>query len=182
MPKIKINDEIVEAAAGDNLLMLARRRALHIWFACDGRGLCRTCECRVVSGAENLSRPSSIELGALSDSRREGGYRLACQTRVAGDGAAGVISVAEEIRRQTTALVRVPEGGTWMASAGDLAGTLTRFALDFTRTFPSAMLHALPQMISKPPDIAGMRRYLRDTGRVVERVLRDARTLGDDAK
>lgn len=182
MPKITINDEIVDAAAGDNLLMLARRRALHIWFACDGRGLCRTCECRVVSGAESLSRPSTIELDALSDSRREDGYRLACQTRVAGDGAAGVISVAEEIRRQTTALVKVSEGDSWIANAGELASNLTSFALDFTRTLPSTALHALPQMILKPPDIAGMQRYLRDTGRVVERVLRDTRTLGETAK
>jgi hypothetical protein len=101
---------------------------------------------------------------------------------VAGDGAAGVISVAEEIRRQTTALVRVPEGGSWIANAGELASNLTRFALDFTRTLPSIALHALPQMISKPPDIAGMQRYLCDTGRVVERLLRDARTLGETAK
>jgi ferredoxin len=182
MPKITINDEIVDAAAGDNLLALARRRALHIWFACDGRGLCRTCECRVVTGAENLSRPTAIEQEALSDSRRDGGYRLACQTRVVGDGAVRVISVAEEIRRQTTALVKVPEGGSWMASAGELAGTLTRLALDFTRTLPSAALHFLPQLVSKPPDLEGMQRYLRDTGRVVERVLRDTRTLGDTAK
>lgn len=182
MPKITINDEIVDAAAGDNLLQLARRRALHIWFACDGRGLCRTCECRVVAGAENLSRPSSIELEALSDSRRDGGYRLACQSRVAGNGEVRVISVAEEIRRQTTALVKVPEGGSWMSSVGELAGTLTRLALDFTRTLPNAALHALPQLISKPPDLDGVQKYLRDTGRVVERVLRDTRTLGDAAK
>ena len=182
MPKITINDEIVKAAVGDNLLMLARRKALHIWFACDGRGLCRTCECRVVSGVSNLSRPSTIELEALSDSRRKDGYRLACQTRVAGTGAADVLSVAEEIRRQATALVKVPEGGSWITNAGKLAGNLTSFALDFTRTLPSTVLRAFPRIISKPPDIAGMRRYLRDTGRVVERVLKDTRTLGDAAE
>ncbi len=181
MPDLKINDETVTAAAGDNLLTLARRNASHIWFVCDGRGLCQTCECRVLSGSENLSPPSKIELESMTDSRRERGYRLACQTKVAEDGAISILTVAEEVRRQGATVIEGAEGTTWMGNVGKLTSSLTRFALDFTRSLPSVALNAFPQVISMPPHISGIRRYLRDTRRVVERVLRDTRALGGNA-
>ena len=70
MSKVTINDETSDAAAGDNILKLARRMGAHVWFVCDGRGLCRSCECRVISGADQLSPPTKMELGSLTDSRR----------------------------------------------------------------------------------------------------------------
>ena len=175
--EIKINEDKVEAAAGDNLLALARRKGSHVWFLCDGRGLCQTCECRVLSGAECLSPPSRIETESMSHSRRDKGYRLACQSRIAGVGPIEVLSVAEEVRRQATALINKAEGDTWMGNAGRLANTLMRFALEFTRSAPSVALHTVPQIASMPPSLSGIGRYLRDTSRVVERVLRDVRAM-----
>ncbi len=178
MPKITINDDTLSAAAGDNLLSIARRNASHIWFVCDGRGLCQTCECRVKSGAEYLSEPSKIELDSMAESRRKDGYRLACQTRIAGPGPIDIISVAEEVRRKAVALVEGREGTTLLGNAKELAGSLTRFAIGFTRSMPFAAINAIPQVISKPPDIPGVRRYIRDSRRVFERVLRDTKTIG----
>ena len=178
MPKVTINDDTLDAAAGDNLLTLARKNASHIWFLCDGRGLCQTCECKVHSGRENLSEPSKIELDAIPESRREEGYRLACQAKFVGPGPVDLISVAEEVRRKAVALVEDKEGKSLLGKSSELAGSLTRVALDFTRSIPSVAMHAIPQVISKPPDIPGIRRYIRDSRRVFERVLKDTKAIG----
>jgi ferredoxin len=181
MPRITINDEAVDAEAGDNLLALARRNASHVWFVCDGRGLCRTCECQVLSGAENLSSPSKIERDSMSDSHRGRGYRLACQAQVTGTGPVSVISVAEELRRQVVALIRGSEQTSWFGSAARLSNSLTRFALDFTLSFPSVALHAFPQILSRPPDLQEIGQYFRDTSRIVERSIREVRGLRGNA-
>ncbi len=181
MPTVIINDETVNAAAGDNLLILARRHGLHVWFVCDGRGLCQTCECLVLSGGEELSRPTKIELDTMSDSRRKDGYRLACQTRLAGSGTVSVISVAEEVRRRAGTLIKGAEGTTWAGNLGQLAGSLTRFGLDLLRSFPSTTMNAFPQMVSMPPSISGAGRYFRDTQRVAGRLFGQTKTTGEDS-
>ncbi len=177
MLKVTFNDDILNAAAGDNLLTLARKNASHIWFVCDGRGLCRTCECRVKSGAENLSEPSKIERDSITDSRRDEGYRLACQAKVVGPGPVEVISVAEEVRRKAVTLIEGKEG-TMLGNAGKLAESLTRFAVDFTRSIPTVAVNAIPKFLDKPPDIPGVRRYIRDSRRVFERILKDTKAIG----
>ena len=181
MPIVTINDESVSAEPGDNLLALARRKALHIWFVCDGRGLCKTCECRVLSGADNLNPPSKIEKDSISAGRREQGYRLACQSHLIGNGPVSVLSLAEEVRQQAAALIGDFERGGWTGSVGRLAGGLTRFSLDFIRSLPFIALNAIPQIVSMPPDLRRIERYLRDTRRVVERAFRDAKNHGRSA-
>ncbi len=178
MPKVMINDDVLEAAAGDNLLTLARRNASHIWFVCDGRGLCQTCECKVRSGLESLSPPSKIELDALSDTRRKEGYRLACQSRVVGPGPVDVLSVAEEVKRKAVTVIEGKKGSTLLDNTRELASSLGRFAFDLTRSMPAVAMHAVPQVVSKPPDIPGVRRYIRDSRRVFERVLKDIKKIG----
>jgi ferredoxin len=175
MPSVIINDEAVNAAPGDNLLTLARRNGSHVWFVCDGRGLCQTCECRILSGGEQLSRPTKIELDTMSETRRKDGYRLACQTRLAASGAISLISVAEEVRRRADTLIRGAEGTTWAGNLGRLAGSLAQFALDLLRSFPSAATHAIPQMVSMPPSISGAERYFQDTKRVAGRLFGPAK-------
>jgi hypothetical protein len=44
------------------------------------------------------------------------------------------------------------------------------------------VVNAVPKLVSKPPNIEDMQRYLRDAGRVAERVLRDTRELGETPK
>ena len=177
MPKVIVNDDVLNAAAGDNLLTLARRNASHIWFVCDGRGLCQTCECKVESGLESLSTPSKIELDALTETRRKEGYRLACQTKVVGPGTVSVLTVAEEVRRKAMDMIEGKKGKSLLGHASELAGSLTRVALDFTRSIPAVAMHAIPQVISKPPDFPGVRRYIKDSRRVFERILRDTKKI-----
>jgi ferredoxin len=172
VPKITINGETFDAGEGENLLALARRHAAHVWFVCDGRGLCQTCECRILSGAEILSRPSKIELESMTDSRRDRGCRLACQTKIIGPGSISLVSAAEELRKQAATLIDKPEGTTLAGNAGQLAGKLSRFALDFTRSLPAVAVSSIPQIISLPPRISGIRDYFRDSWKVTERLLR----------
>jgi ferredoxin len=151
MARWTINDRAVEAQSGDNVLGLARRHGLHVWFLCDGRGLCRTCECRVLSGGENLSPPSKIEREAFSAARLAEGFRLACQARVEGPGEVAVVSTAEQVRRQAVAL--------------DLPNTvseLARFSFDLSRSLPASAVNAVPQLIARPPTPQRVTRYVRD--------------------
>ena len=160
MSRLTINDQLVDARLGENVLSLARRHGSHIWFLCDGRGLCRTCECRILSGGENLSPPSTIERDALSKRRLAEGFRLGCQATVEGPGEIALISTAEHLRRQGAAL-----------DLRHLASELSRFSLDFSSGLPQSAMKVLPQLISMPPSLPRAQRYLRDGLRMIVRLL-----------
>ena len=74
-----------QAAAKDDetLLDVARRVGAPLANSCGGVGICARCKVRVVSGAENLSPPTSIEV-RFSKGFEEG-ERMACQAVVTGD-------------------------------------------------------------------------------------------------
>ena len=171
MPKLTINDEAFDAAAGDNILAVARRKGAHIWFVCDGRGLCKTCECRVLLGLDNLSPPTKIEADMLTESRRVKGHRLACQTKIAGSGPVNIISVAEEVRRNTRDLFLGAEGKEWSENLDVWTDTLSRISLDYMRSLPSAMVHAFPEILAKPPRPSDLEQFARDAWRVADRLL-----------
>ncbi len=67
----------------ETLLDLARRVGAPLGNSCGGVGICARCKVRVVSGAENLSAPTSIEV-KFSRGFAEG-ERMACQAVVTGD-------------------------------------------------------------------------------------------------
>ena len=74
-----------QAAAKDDetLLDVARRVGAPLANSCGGVGVCARCKVRVVSGGENLSAPTSIE---VRFSKGFGaGERMACQAVVGGD-------------------------------------------------------------------------------------------------
>ena len=104
MAKVIINDEEFETTEGDLLINVARQHGAHIGFACNGHGVCTTCECKVLEGAELLSPYSSVEDTWLPASRKEQGYRLACQATIETDGKPKtelkVISRVEILKRQ----------------------------------------------------------------------------------
>jgi ferredoxin len=67
------------------LLDVARRAGAPLGNACGGVGVCTRCRVRVVSGAENLSPPTTIEVrfgGARGFGEDE---RMACQAVVKGE-------------------------------------------------------------------------------------------------
>lgn len=171
MPNVTINDETFDAEVGETLLAVARRNASHIGFVCDGRGLCQTCECRVNAGSENLSPPNEIEMNSMTESRRERGYRLACQTSITGSGPVNVTSYTEQLRRQALMVFSPPEGTSAGENIGLLFNHMTRFALDYTSSLPYIAMKAVPQITSQPPHIPGIQQWLNDTQRVIMRVM-----------
>jgi len=112
MPRVIINNEEFEAAEGDLLLDVARRKGAHIGFYCNGNGMCTTCECKVLTGAESLSPYSEAELAWITASRRERGYRLGCQAALESKEAGNeveVITRVEEYKRLFTNIFRPTE-------------------------------------------------------------------------
>lgn len=73
-------DVLVSAAAGENLLKVARRAGIAVNAPCSGNGSCGKCLVQLVEG--HLDSPKSFY---ISDTDYVEGWRLACLSRVAGD-------------------------------------------------------------------------------------------------
>ena len=73
-------DALVSAAAGENLLKVARRAGIAVHAPCSGNGSCGKCLVQLVEG--HLDSPKSFY---ISDTDYVEGWRLACLSRVAGD-------------------------------------------------------------------------------------------------
>jgi ferredoxin len=73
------------AKADETLLDVARRAAVPLANSCGGVGVCTRCRVRILSGAESLSPPTSIELrfGSLHGFAED--ERMACQSIVGGN-------------------------------------------------------------------------------------------------
>jgi 2Fe-2S ferredoxin len=69
----------------ETLLDVARRANAPLGASCGGVGVCARCRVRIVSGAENLSAPTSIEsrIGAARGFAAD--ERMACQAVVRGE-------------------------------------------------------------------------------------------------
>jgi ferredoxin, 2Fe-2S len=73
-----------EAKADETLLDIARRAGAPLGNSCGGVGVCARCRVRVLSGAENLSPPTSIESRVAAQRKLGEDERLACQAVVNG--------------------------------------------------------------------------------------------------
>jgi len=69
----------------ETLLDVARRAGAPLGNSCGGIGICARCRVRVVTGADNLSPPTTIELRVSGERGFNGDERLACQAVVGGD-------------------------------------------------------------------------------------------------
>ena len=78
-------DKTAEARDDESLLEVARRAAIPLGNSCGGVGICTRCKVRVVTGAENLSPPTSIESRFGSARGFAPDERMACQAVVKGD-------------------------------------------------------------------------------------------------
>lgn len=76
-----------QAAARDDetLLDVARRAGVPLGNSCGGVGVCARCKVRVVTGAEHLSAPTSIEIRFGKARGFAEDERMACQAVVTGD-------------------------------------------------------------------------------------------------
>lgn len=173
MPSVIINDVELEAKVGERLLNVARRNAAHIGFVCDGNGICQTCQCRVLAGADQLSPPSEAELIWMPERRLAEGHRLACQTVLRGPGQVRVITKAEELRRQTMAVVRPPRGEVPRDNLEPLLDNLVRMSVDQLIRYPfnlvATFLRVGPVRFFFP--IRDADRWADDGARVTRRML-----------
>ena len=152
------------------LVRAARRHGSYVWFLCDGKGICQTCECRVISGAENLSEVSELERVGLGEHRRQRGYRLGCQARLVGSGLVSVVSRAEELRRRARDVLLGSKGRSLWDRLQDLSGDSLSATVDLLTGVTSVSPHAVPQLIKYPPTPARVVDYFRDTMRLAGRL------------
>jgi ferredoxin len=180
MAKLEFNDERIEAREGETLLQAARRHGSYVWFLCDGRGICQTCECRVISGDENLSEVSELERAGLGEKRRRKGYRLGCQARLVGSGPVSVVSRADELRRRAREVLLGSKGRSLWERLQDLNGDSVSATVDLLTGVPSVFPHAISQLIQYPPTPGRVVDYVRDTMRLAGRLWSSER--GSDHK
>jgi ferredoxin len=173
VPSIIINDVEMEAKVGEKLLGVARRNAAHIGFVCDGNGVCQTCQCRVLAGAEQLSPPSEAERAWMPERRLADGHRLACQAVIRGEGHVEVLTTAEELRRQMMAVIAPRRGEDRRDSLEPLLENLVRMNVDQLVRFPWNILAAAARVglwrFTYP--VLDERRYLDDGARVARKML-----------
>ncbi len=82
LPSMERVDCKTESAISEGILATA----LRLPMMCGGNGRCATCHVYVISGAENLSPPSTREQTALGRlTGMKGNSRLACQAKMLGD-------------------------------------------------------------------------------------------------
>lgn len=170
MPQITINDEQVEAKVGEKLLSTARRNALHIGFVCDGRGLCKTCTCQVLEGAEKLGEPTEIELQAIPESLRQQGYRLGCQTTIKEGGTITVISRAEQLRRKAKNVVQTTEETTPVDNVSKTVGGIGNLATDYVSSLPYIVTNIIPRFQKMPLKLNKLQAVVEDAKRVAQRI------------
>jgi ferredoxin len=179
MAKLEFNDERIKANQGETLVQAARRHGSLVGFLCDGRGICQTCECHVIVGAENLSELSELERAGLGEKCWRG-YRLGCQARMMGSGLVSVVSRAEELRRRA----RDVAFGSKEESLGErlmgLSGDLLNATVDMLTGAAIVFPQAIPQILKYPPTPARIVNYARDTVRLAGRLWR--RESGSDRK
>jgi ferredoxin len=177
MATVIINDVAMEAKVGERVLNVARRNAAHIGFVCDNTGLCQTCRCQVLDGADHLSPPSEIERAWLSPAQLDGGTRLACQTVVRSAGEIRVESFAETMRRMALEVISPPRGTD---PVSNLLGLGTRL-LNRVSEQIAALPTGLPEVIGRN----GLRRslfFIRDGGRYLDDLQRTAERMRTGAE
>jgi 2Fe-2S ferredoxin len=73
------------ALANESILDVARRAAVPLGNSCGGVGVCTRCKVRVLTGAENVSPATAIEVRFGASRGFAADERMACQAVVLGD-------------------------------------------------------------------------------------------------
>lgn len=98
------NGKTVKAPENSNLLRVSLREQGGIPFKCGG-GLCGTCRCKIESGLAHTDAIKPKERRHLTEEDFRQGYRMACQTFLAGDVSVSWVPLAE----RTGSPARPPE-------------------------------------------------------------------------
>jgi ferredoxin len=74
-----------DAKPDESILDVARRAGVPLGNSCGGVGICSRCKVRMLTGAENVSPPTSIETRFAAARGFAGDERMACQAVVLGN-------------------------------------------------------------------------------------------------
>lgn len=176
MTTVTINDVEMEARPGERILDIARRNGAHIGFVCDGTGFCQTCKIRVLAGGELLSPPTELEKNWIPEQRLQEGWRLGCQAAVRGRNPIVVLTNAEELRRQTFAVINPPPGTNIFTNAGALLANVNQQNIDQIIGYPFNMLNAvakigLGRLLNPWQSMERFSQWIADFGKVFEKTL-----------
>jgi ferredoxin len=84
---LSIDSKQVEAQQNSSLLSILKAHDIPVKQICGGQGMCASCHLFVVCGADALTPPTQQEQMTFQFTKIDRpGARLACQTRVIGDG------------------------------------------------------------------------------------------------
>ncbi|MGH7283618.1 MAG: 2Fe-2S iron-sulfur cluster-binding protein [Polyangiaceae bacterium] len=84
--RVQGSDAIIDAHEGEDLLTTLQAHDVPIATSCGGVATCGTCRIVVIRGAENLTPIRPQELVHLGNVAKITGQRLACQSKICGDG------------------------------------------------------------------------------------------------
>ena len=90
-------------ATGTYLIDAAKRLGAPLGTGCTrGKGHCTSCLLHVLTGADLLSTPGTVEHSALGTDQLSQGFRLACQAKIEGSGEVAVRSVPRKPKETAT--------------------------------------------------------------------------------
>ena len=123
----------IDCNLGDNLLEAARRANVAIDAPCSGNGSCGKCRVQLLEGTLD-----SIKSHHISDEEWENGWRLSCNSKVAGDCTVLVPDIASAYQsRMKTADLSSPQE---LAIFEDAQAGLLASGIHFTNSFRSVVL------------------------------------------
>lgn len=70
---------------GANLMDSIMSQNIPVASSCGGDGVCAKCKLEILSGAQNLSKETELELFLKERNEIPHNYRISCQTQVLGD-------------------------------------------------------------------------------------------------
>lgn len=173
MAQVEINDQVNDAKLGERIVAVARRNAAHIGFYCDGNGICTMCECKILSGADQLNDPTEVEHTWLSDDRLAEGYRLGCQASLRGMGPVRVLTRAEEMRRQLDAVLAPPAGTNSIDHLGPLFKNIVAINVQHIGRWPTNLVESIGRIgfFTVMWPFTSLNQIVDDTVRMAQRLL-----------
>ncbi|MEO6575543.1 MAG: 2Fe-2S iron-sulfur cluster-binding protein [Polyangiaceae bacterium] len=109
--RIGTSSDVFDAPEGEDLLEVLQKNGVPIATSCGGVATCGLCRITIIRGKESLSTIRSVELEHLGNVAKVIGLRLACQSKVCGDGEivvdVPVVEDVEERKRRKAERIRL---------------------------------------------------------------------------
>jgi ferredoxin, 2Fe-2S len=89
MPKVSFTSQKkradFEVSTGDNLMKALLNHGHPVASSCLGEGVCSKCRIEILSGANNLSAETQLEIDLKARNKIDRNCRISCQTHILGD-------------------------------------------------------------------------------------------------